>query len=100
MRARTFRTVIVIAVRSGVAAACGGDDEPSDTTGATAGTTGTTGATGATAAVELGGTLVISNWDAYTPENLIPEFEAATGVDVELANHTTNEDIMGKITAQ
>jgi spermidine/putrescine transport system substrate-binding protein len=48
----------------------------------------------------VGGTIVVSNWDAYMPENLIPDFEAATGAQVELAIHTTNEDIMGKISAQ
>ncbi len=96
MRARTIRIAVLIAVLGVVAAACGSDDEPT-ASGATA---GASGASGATAPEELGGTLVISNWDAYMPENLIPDFEAATGVTVELANHTTNEDIMGKITAQ
>ena len=49
---------------------------------------------------ELGGRLVISNWDAYMPKNLVPSFEKKTGVDVQVAVHTTNEDIMGKIQAQ
>jgi spermidine/putrescine transport system substrate-binding protein len=49
---------------------------------------------------ELGGTLVISNWDAYMPKDLIPSFEKKSGVEVEVAVHTTNEDIMGKIQAQ
>jgi spermidine/putrescine transport system substrate-binding protein len=44
-------------------------------------------------------TLVISNWDAYTPEGLVEAFEAETGVEVEFVNHTTNEDIIGKIQA-
>jgi spermidine/putrescine transport system substrate-binding protein len=66
------------------AAACGGDDDDSEE---------------ATADGELGGELVISNWDAYTPKNLIPDFEEETGVDVTLTKHTTNEDIMGKISA-
>jgi spermidine/putrescine transport system substrate-binding protein len=44
-------------------------------------------------------TLVISNWDAYTPEGLVEAFEAETGVEVEFVNHTTNEDILGKIQA-
>jgi spermidine/putrescine transport system substrate-binding protein len=47
----------------------------------------------------LGGTLVISNWDAYMPDDLIANFEEETGVTVELAIHTTNEDIMGKLQA-
>jgi spermidine/putrescine transport system substrate-binding protein len=45
------------------------------------------------------GTLTISNWDAYMPEDLIPRFEKATGIKVKLAKHTTNEDIMGKLEA-
>jgi spermidine/putrescine transport system substrate-binding protein len=45
------------------------------------------------------GTLVISNWDAYLPKNLIPDFEKETGIKVKLAKHTTNEDIMGKLDA-
>jgi spermidine/putrescine transport system substrate-binding protein len=96
MRRAWWRLLAPLAVLVLVAAACG--EEGGGETGATAATGATAGATGATA--ELGGTLVVSNWDLYTPENLIPEFEAATGVDVELALHTTNEDIMGKITAQ
>ena len=99
MRASTLRSGVLLAVLMMVAAACGSDDtEPGGETGAATGQTGASGASGGPA--ELGGTLVISNWDAYMPENLIPDFEAATGVTVELANHTTNEDIMGKITAQ
>lgn len=45
------------------------------------------------------GKIVISNWDLYMPEDLIPNFTAETGIEVELALHTTNEDIMGKIEA-
>jgi spermidine/putrescine transport system substrate-binding protein len=45
-------------------------------------------------------TLTISNWDLYTPEDLIPKFEKATGIKVKLAKHATNEDIMGKLEAQ
>ena len=95
-----MRLLAVLAALSIVAAACADEGEGGGTTGG--GATGETGAvtTGTTGGAELGGTLVISNWDLYTPENLIPEFEAATGVDVELALHTTNEDIMGKIAAQ
>ena len=82
-----------------VAAACGGDGGDEDEGGGE--DTGGVPATGATAPPEeLGGSLTISNWDAYMPEDLIPSFEEETGVDVELALHTTNEDIMGKISAQ
>jgi spermidine/putrescine transport system substrate-binding protein len=45
-------------------------------------------------------TLTISNWDAYTPKDLIPRFEKATGIKVKLVKHTTNEDVMGKLEAQ
>ena len=57
-------------------------------------------ASAATARPQQSVTLTISNWDAYTPEDLIPKFEKATGIKVKLAKHTTNEDIMGKLEAQ
>jgi len=97
MRRSWLRHLALVAILATLAAACGDDG---GTDGETDGTTGTDGTTAATGPVELGGTLVVSNWDAYMPEDLIPAFEEATGVDVELAIHTTNEDIMGKITAQ
>jgi spermidine/putrescine transport system substrate-binding protein len=42
-------------------------------------------------------TLTISNWDLYTPENLIPSFTEEYGTEVELALHATNEEIVGKL---
>jgi spermidine/putrescine transport system substrate-binding protein len=99
MRRTWWKLLAVLAVLSMVAAACGDEGGTEGETGGGA-TGGTAAATGTTGETELGGTLVISNWDLYTPENLIPGFEEATGVDVELALHTTNEDIMGKIAAQ
>ena len=90
MRRKGFRFAALTLVLALAATACGGGDGGSATDGG-----GDTGGT----APELGGTLVISNWDAYLPEGMIEAFEAETGVDVELALHTTNEDIMGKLTA-
>ena len=43
--------------------------------------------------------IVISNWDAYMPPDLLERFTAATGIEAELAVHATNEEIMGKVTA-
>lgn len=43
--------------------------------------------------------LVISNWDGYMPKDLPEKFKAATGIDVEVAVHATNEEIMGKVVA-
>jgi spermidine/putrescine transport system substrate-binding protein len=103
MRRRSSRPLVAaIAVLAILAAACGDDGDGGDggDTGGDVGATGATPATGATGGEELGGSIVVSNWDAYMPEDLIPSFEEATGVDVELAIHTTNEDIMGKISAQ
>jgi spermidine/putrescine transport system substrate-binding protein len=104
MKRARWRLLAALAAFAIVAAACGGDetDEGAEATGATTEATGATAAaTGATGEPELGGTLVISNWDLYMPvDDLIPAFEAETGVTVEYALHTTNEDIMGKITAQ
>lgn len=41
--------------------------------------------------------LVISNWDAYTPEGLVPGFTDEFGTEVDLATHATNEEIVGKL---
>lgn len=45
------------------------------------------------------GKIVVSNWDLYFPEDLIKNFTAETGVEVEWSKHTTNEDIVGKLDA-
>lgn len=45
------------------------------------------------------GTLVVSNWDGYMPEDLPERFSEATGTDVEVSFHATNEEIMGKVVA-
>ena len=80
---RTRRTwLVLLAALTIVAAACGGDGDEDggedaggvEETGGAAPATGTTGP-----AEELGGTLTISNWDAYMPEDLIPTFEEQTG---------------------
>lgn len=41
--------------------------------------------------------LVISNWDAYTPEGLVPGFIDEFGTEVDLTTHATNEEIVGKL---
>jgi spermidine/putrescine transport system substrate-binding protein len=43
--------------------------------------------------------LVVSNWEAYMPEDLPTTFEAAVGPKVTVTNHATNEEIMAKLTA-
>ena len=43
--------------------------------------------------------LVIATWDGYTPKDMVEKFKAATGIDLELTMHATNEEIMGKVTA-
>jgi spermidine/putrescine transport system substrate-binding protein len=53
---------------------------------------------GATAALAEG-KLVVSNWDGYMPKELPEKFKAATGIDLEVAVHATNEEIMGKVVA-
>lgn len=45
------------------------------------------------------GKIVISNWDAYMPNDLLEKFTAETGIQVELALHATNEEIVGKLVA-
>ncbi len=43
--------------------------------------------------------IVISNWDGYMPADLPEKFQAETGIEVEVALHATNEEIMGKVVA-
>ncbi len=43
--------------------------------------------------------VVISNWDGYMPKDMAEKFKAETGLDLEVAVHATNEEIMGKVTA-
>ena len=43
--------------------------------------------------------LVISNWDGYMPKDLPEKLKAETGIEVEIAVHATNEEIMGKVVA-
>jgi spermidine/putrescine transport system substrate-binding protein len=50
-------------------------------------------------AAEPKGKIVISNWDAYMPEDLLSNFTKETGIEVELALHATNEEIVGKLVA-
>lgn len=52
------------------------------------------GAQGASAA-----DLVISNWDGYMAKDIAETFKAATGLEIEVVNHATNEEVMGKLMA-
>ena len=43
--------------------------------------------------------IVISQWDAYWPEDLLANFTKETGIQAEWAVQIDNEDMMGKVTA-
>ncbi len=43
--------------------------------------------------------IVISNWDGYMPPDLLENFTKETGIEVDMAVHATNEEIMGKVVA-
>ena len=43
--------------------------------------------------------LVVSNWEAYMPDDLPKRFQKEFGTDVEVTYHATNEEIVGKLTA-
>lgn len=43
--------------------------------------------------------IVISNWDGYMPPDLLANFTKETGIEVDMAVHGTNEEIMGKVVA-
>ncbi len=114
------RWTALVAAAGIVFAACGGDDDASSTTAAptdagddasstTAAPTDAGDATddagddsdpvdsGPVDGEFAGAQLVISNWDEYTPEGLIPGFEESTGVSVDLTFHATNEEITAKL---
>lgn len=44
-------------------------------------------------------TLTISNWAGYYPEDLPAKVQESIGTPVTIANHATNEEIVGKLTA-
>jgi spermidine/putrescine transport system substrate-binding protein len=52
-----------------------------------------------TAGTALSADLVISNWDGYMAKDIADSFKAATGLTIEVVNHATNEEIMGKLMA-
>lgn len=95
MRGMWIKLAAVAALALGVSA-CGAEVEKGGSTGGA--DTGTSAAA-PDSGTARGGTLVISNWDKYMPENLIPDFEKKTGIKVKLAKHATNEDVMGKLEA-
>jgi spermidine/putrescine transport system substrate-binding protein len=51
------------------------------------------------ASTALSADLVISNWDGYMAKDIADSFKAATGLEIEVVNHATNEEIMGKLMA-
>ena len=44
-----------------------------------------------------GDKLIISNWDGYSPPDLIANFTKDTGIAAEMTLHATNEEIVGKL---
>ena len=95
------RFAALLSVVALVVAACGAGASPAPTTAPTAAPTeGPTAApTPAPTPEKPSGKIVVSNWDLYFPPDLIANFTAETGVEVEWSKHTTNEDIVGKLDA-
>lgn len=44
-------------------------------------------------------TLVFGNFGAYTPKGFLEDFTAETGVEIEVSEFSTNEDMLGKLQA-
>jgi spermidine/putrescine transport system substrate-binding protein len=42
--------------------------------------------------------IVVSNWDAYMPEDIAKIVKDETGATVEITNHATNEELVAKVT--
>jgi len=41
--------------------------------------------------------LIVSNWDGYSPPDLMANFSKDTGIAAEMVLHATNEEIVGKL---
>lgn len=95
------RLAAILAVFALVLAACGdsgtASEEPDESVAASM--VSTESAAPEPSAEAPSGRIVVSNWDGYMPPDLIDNFTAETGIEVELGLHTTNEDIMGRLEA-
>ena len=47
----------------------------------------------------LADTVVVSNWDGYMPKDIAQRFKAATGHDLEVKVHASNEEVLGQVIA-
>ncbi|MEI5672868.1 MULTISPECIES: polyamine ABC transporter substrate-binding protein [unclassified Nocardioides] len=43
-------------------------------------------------------TIVVSNWEAYMPEDIAERVKEKTGATVKITSHATNEDMVAKVT--
>lgn len=91
MKATRMLTAAVALAATLALAACGGDDGDNEGSGG--------GGAQRERVENPSGTIRISNWDEYMPEDLVRNFERDTGIKVQVAKHTTNEDIVGKLQA-
>lgn len=100
----------IVGVAGLLAAACGDDEPaapaeaeaPATTAGAAAeepATTTEAALTGAAACApgETDGDLAFYNWAEYIDEELLAEFEAQTGVNVEYTTYESNEEMLTKV---
>lgn len=94
MKARWVRLGSILFAVMLFAAACGSDDG-----GGAGGETGATGDTGEPAVPIEDQSIVFGNFGAYTPEGLLEDFTADTGAEVTISEFSTNEDMIGKISA-
>jgi spermidine/putrescine transport system substrate-binding protein len=89
MRARRARLIALVVALALGTVACGRSDRPTPTPAPTDAAEPTDRASGAR--------IVVSTWDGYLPEDVIDSFAAETGIEVELAFHSSNEDLIGRL---
>ncbi|MGB0098980.1 MAG: spermidine/putrescine ABC transporter substrate-binding protein [Nocardioides sp.] len=86
-RRRVTATAAVLGAALTLAACGGGSDTESEEPAAVD-----------TSADITGDEIVVSNWEAYMPDDIGEIYTEATGAEAEITYHATNEDLVAKVT--
>lgn len=87
---RSLLALALMALLSFVLAACGGDDDSGDSSG-------TAGGFAAGEPCEPEGELNAILWEGYATEKSVKDFEAKTGIEVNVTSIASNDEVFAKI---